>query len=246
LYKQANVKLSKYKLKETTLQMGKKVERDIITKLSSNQYPVTLAVDGWTNVRSNKVTNLLLISNGTSYYHSSIENNETKNDTEWLSSQLEVKIRDLIKDKVNIIAITTDNENLMKATCKKLKKKFPFLIDIPCAAHLIQLCLKTITEIPKIKGIICEILRIVNIIKNNKETSQKLDEFQKADGSEILKIIRPIEIKWASLKGCIGRLLSLKKYINLVLTDLSLSFWKNISDLFIYLKPFKEYIIEFK
>lgn len=242
LYKKTDVTLTKYKLRDTTLQMGKKNEREIIAKLSANRHPVTLAIDGWTNVRSNKVTNLLLISNGTSYYHSSIENKETKNDAEWLSSQVGAKIGDLINDGVNIIAITTDNENLMKATCKKLKEKYPFLIDIPCAAHLMQLCLKTICEIPKIKEIISEISRVVDMIKYNKENSVKLETFQRADGSEILKVIRYIEIRWTSLIGCTERLLSLKKYINVVITDLSEIFWKNVSDLFVYLKPFQEYI----
>jgi hypothetical protein len=76
-----------------------------------------------------------------------------------------------------------------------LKEKYPFLIDIPCAAHLMQLCLKIICEIPKIKEIISEISRIVDMIKYNKENSKKLEAFQRADGSEILKVIRSF---WAA------------------------------------------------
>jgi hypothetical protein len=240
LYKQIDAKLTPYKLKEETLQIGNETEKDIIAKLSLNQSPVTLAVDGWTNVRSNKVINLLLISNGVSYFYSSIENNEKHNDAVWLSSQLEVKIIKIIKEKVNVVAITTDNENLMKATCKKLKEVMPFLIDIPCSAHLMQLCLKSVLSIPKIHKIINEILDVVNIIKNSKENRKQLEELQiTGKSSDVLTIIRPIEIRWASLISCIERLLLLRKYIDIIITNLNESFWKNTNDLYIYLKPFK-------
>jgi hypothetical protein len=185
LYKmRPNIKFSKHKLKERIMYMGEKVCTDVINKLSLDKTPVTLAIDGWTNVRSNKVTNLLLISNSISYYYSNIENYNNQNNAEWFSSQLQIKIDDLIKKEINIITITTNNENLMKATYKKIKEKYPILIDIPYAAHLLQLCLKNICSISKIELIINNILNIVNTIKNNKENRIKLKELQKAAGFE--------------------------------------------------------------
>lgn len=74
-YKRApNVKLMQNKMKDRIQQLGEKTVDGILTKLSLQKSPVTLAIDGWTNVRSNKVTNLLLISNGISYFYASIEN----------------------------------------------------------------------------------------------------------------------------------------------------------------------------
>src|SRR5438270_875426 len=63
----------------------------------------------------------------------------------------ETKIIELIDKKLNVIAITTDNEPLMIAVCKKIIEKFPVIIHVPCAAHIIQLCLKKFFEINKIK-----------------------------------------------------------------------------------------------
>jgi len=238
-----NLMMTAYKLKEKTLINGDKICKDIINNLSKSKIPTTIVIDGWTNTRSNKVTNILLMSNGYANFYSSIENYTSKNDTEWLVSQLEIKINDLIKDKIIIVAITTDNENLMKATCQKLKEKFPVLIDMPCCSHLLQLCLKSICSVKGIDNIIREVLNIIHTIDNTKSNVIKLENFQKVDGISIpLKIIIPTMIRWGSIITSIDRLLCLRKYIELILPDIDKSIWDKINELFLYIKPFKNYI----
>jgi hypothetical protein len=46
----------------------------IVEKLVRENNPVTLALDGWTNVNHNKVTNLILLCGGRAYYWKSIVN----------------------------------------------------------------------------------------------------------------------------------------------------------------------------
>lgn len=46
----------------------------IIKFILDQGYPVTLALDGWTNSAHNKVTNLLLLSGGRSFYWKSVVN----------------------------------------------------------------------------------------------------------------------------------------------------------------------------
>ena len=46
----------------------------VVSKLVKENNPVTLALDGWTNVNHNKVTNLILLSGGRAYYWKSIVN----------------------------------------------------------------------------------------------------------------------------------------------------------------------------
>jgi hypothetical protein len=46
----------------------------MLNMLSIKGQPITIALDGWTNVRSNKVTNILLICSGIAYYYTGIEN----------------------------------------------------------------------------------------------------------------------------------------------------------------------------
>lgn len=46
--------------------------------------PVTVAFDGWTNVRHDKVTNIVAVCSGVAYYWSSIVNSTESNTARWL------------------------------------------------------------------------------------------------------------------------------------------------------------------
>jgi hypothetical protein len=46
----------------------------VIAKIKAIGYPVTLALDGWTNVAHNKVTNLILLCDGRAFYWCSVVN----------------------------------------------------------------------------------------------------------------------------------------------------------------------------
>jgi hypothetical protein len=79
----------------------------MLSTLLADGQPVTIALDGWTNIRSNKVTNILLICSGSIYYYTSIENKNDFNNVAWLIPKLTEVIDVLIKRKLNIIGITT-------------------------------------------------------------------------------------------------------------------------------------------
>jgi hypothetical protein len=238
------INLNKKNLRDVILIESEKINEELLINFELNKTPITLAIDGWTNVRSNKVTNLILIVEGISYYYASIENENNKNNVEWLAPQLEEKIKYLYSKKINIIAIVADNENLMKAISKKLKIKFPVLIDVPCAAHIIQLCFKKICEIQNIKNIINEINEIIYLIRNNKENRNKLCQLQIKEGiKEPLKIKYHTEIRWSSLIISIKRILSLKKYIIEIINESKFKstdkFWDKLNSLYEYIKIFE-------
>lgn len=133
----------------------------------------------------------------------------------------------------------------MKLTRQKLVKKYPILIIIPCSAHIIQLCFKSLCNIDQINMIIKETIEIIKSIQNNKVKSIKLSELQKNDQSfsrEELKLIYPIEIRWTSLILCMERLFILKKYIEQLDVDISINYWENLNNVYVLLKPFKKAI----
>lgn len=53
--------------------------------LAINKQLVTVAIDGRTNVRSNKAINILLISLGVTYYYANIENKNSMNMAKYLT-----------------------------------------------------------------------------------------------------------------------------------------------------------------
>lgn len=235
-----NLKITKQKLKECILSEAERIRNDMFEMLSCDRHPITIAFDIWTNTRSNKVTNVLLISNGIAYYSTSIENHSNSNNVAWLIPKLKDHITLLIQKKLNIIAVTTDNENLMRATCRKLNELFPVLITVPCAAHIMQLGFKKVVSYPTIKIIIDEAISIINIVGNSLTNSNNLKQLQEADEiSNPLKLIHPTETRWTSLMDCIERLLKLQKYVKQISTTITASFWDSLSQLNIFLEPFK-------
>lgn len=235
--------LTRCKLKEFVIEESNNVKENTLTMLSTNRQHITLAIDGWTNVRSNKVTNILLICSGIPYYYTSIENKYSANTAEYLTEILNEKINFLLNKGLRIIAITSDNENLMKLTRRNLIKLHPILITIPCSAHIIQLCFKSICSVENINKIINETIEIVKSIRNNKKNRVKLQELQKEENvNQQLKLIYPVEIRWTSLILCLERLFSLRKYIDQLNLSLTNNYWDNLRDVYILLKPFKEAI----
>jgi hypothetical protein len=244
--KNPNIEINRKKLRDIILTEGNKINENMLNKLSSSAQPITIALDGWTNVRSNKVTNLLLISNGTSYFYTSIENTNSQNKTEWIVSQLEEKIKFLVSKKINVIAMATDNENLMKSVCKKIKLLFPVIISVPCAAHIVQLCLKKICEIKTIESMIDKVTDIIYLIKCRKKNKTQLYQLQIDDDiKNPLMIIYPVETRWSSIIMCIERMLLLEKYIKVIIDKLQLNlennFWIKLKSLYKFLEPISTY-----
>lgn len=236
-------KITKKQLRTAISDIGRSINDDVLNILSVNEQPITIAIDGWTNVNSNKVTNILLISSGIAYYYSSIVNEHNSNNVEWLVPQLKDKINVLVERKLNIVAITADNENLMKATCKKIKETFPILNIVPCSAHLVQLCLKKICAVDKIKPIIDDTIKIIANIKSDKTKYLKLKNLQIEKGiNSPLKLIYPIAVRWASLIDSIERLLKLKEFIKVIMSAISKEFWDNLDSLYLLIEPFRRSI----
>ena len=50
--------------------------------------PITIAIDGWSNVNMTKVTNVVLLCDGQAYYWCSIVNSSNHNTAAWLCTAL--------------------------------------------------------------------------------------------------------------------------------------------------------------
>lgn len=234
-----NFKMTKAGLRESIISEGTKINSDILNMLSVNGQLITLAFDGWSNIRGDKVTNILLICSGTPYFYTSIENHDSPNNVNWLVPKLTEKITHLIKKKLKVIALTTDNENLMKATRKKLQEIFPVLIIVPCSAHIIQLCFKKMCFNDKIKKIIDDAKSIINIFNSNRAYYTKLIQLQEKDKKVPLNLIQSSDVRWTSLIDSIERLLTLKTYIEDIYPGPYTTFWNKLEALNLLLKPFK-------
>lgn len=235
------INISRPKLRNLIVADGLQAKEKVLNNLKMSKIPVTLTVDGWLNIRSNKIMNLLLMADGISYYYDCIENYSRSNTKEWLVKMLEEKIQKIIEDGINLVAITTDNEILMKSVCVCLKQRFPILFDIPCSSHIIQLCLKRMCELKIISDTINNINEILENFKRNKQHKLELYNSQIKDNVKIpLKIIYYSVVRWSSIILTIERLIKLKKYISTVIKT-SESFWITLELLYKFIEPIQIY-----
>ena len=112
----------KYKLSSS------RKKAQVIQVLKDSMCPITIAVDGWTNVRHNKVTNIVPLTGGTAFYWTSITNTKEKNTGVYLANNIKPVVDDMISHGIKIVAVAADNEPVNGKMHRCLKQDFPFLI----------------------------------------------------------------------------------------------------------------------
>jgi hypothetical protein len=139
---------------------------------------VTIALDGWTNIRQEKVTNIVPIASGVSYYWESIVNRMEANTADWQRPLIKKAVESVIGCGVPVVAMVTDNEAVNGSLYRLLLPDFPFLVHVPCAAHTIQLCVNKMLELPEVRSIMSEMRRLLRFFKKHKSARNQLKQIQ--------------------------------------------------------------------
>jgi hypothetical protein len=134
-------------------------------------------MDGWTNVRHDKVNNIVILCDGVAYYWSSVTNILEKNTAEWIANSVRPKVQEIVDHGIEVVALVADNEAVNQATYNILKSHFPFLLFIPCAAHTIQLCVKYILKSGTLDEVVRAVSTIIAQFDRSKELRQKLKRY---------------------------------------------------------------------
>jgi uncharacterized C2H2 Zn-finger protein len=75
---------------KTAIQLSARAMRArLLQRLVDSKATVAIAIDGWTNIRQGKVTNVVLLCNGAAYYWCSIANSTQRNDAAWMEGVLQ-------------------------------------------------------------------------------------------------------------------------------------------------------------
>jgi len=86
---------STHRVRSTILSEAEMIQRKVVAYLRDSG-PCTIVLDGWTNVRHNKVTNLLLADSRTAFFFYSVENSDEKNDVPYLIKTFAPRIDEMI------------------------------------------------------------------------------------------------------------------------------------------------------
>jgi len=228
-------------LRSVILEQAASLRATVVAALQNT--PLTLASDGWTNVNQDKVTNIVLIAHGVAYYWCSIVNTHEANSAEWLCDRLQSVFSNLIhQHRLRIAGLVMDNEAVNRKCHRLLTAHFPFLVQIPCAAHTIQLVVQSSLRHSTFAPII-EQLRAVLQFFEAKQHRNKLKEIQSLRGEKPLRILRPCATRWSSTLTSVERLIKLRDHIELCITPALLpdrhAFFDGLQQLKEFLTPFR-------
>jgi hypothetical protein len=165
--------------------------------------PITLALDGWTNVRHAKVTNVLLLQKGQAYYWTSIVNHNSRNTADFLFDKIHPILLELIQHGVYIIGIVADNNEVNRKLIRLLQSDFKFLVHIPCSVHTLQLCVRAILQLPTILKIVDKMNEVLKHFERSKDARNDLRSAQELKlnsnaTKRIYSLIKPCETRWSS------------------------------------------------
>jgi hypothetical protein len=176
LYRQATIlPPTRKQIRDSVDVYADKLRHELLAVLKNNI--VTVCVDGWTNVRHDKVNNIVILCKGVAYYWGSITNTLEKNTSTWIAEHLHPKFDEMIQQGIEIVAFVADNEAVNEATYDILKSYYPFLIHIPCAAHTIQLCVKYILKCQGLAELVLCVGSIIGKFDRSKDLRQKLKRY---------------------------------------------------------------------
>ena len=229
-------------LRESQIRLAQSLRRRVVHQLRTfcRSSPLTIAIDGWTNVNTAKVTNVVALCGGRAYYWCSIVNDRNHNTAAWLSVPLVEALNALRSEGLVFAAMVADNEQVNKVLHNLLRSSFPFLVRAPCAAHLIQLCVLKSLELPAIEPVLVamETLLHQGRAKVHRLKLKALQEAGPGGPGSALNLLRPCDTRWSSQLYAAQRLLRLKSYVDIVLPQPS-QFWADLVSVAQFLKPFQ-------
>lgn len=216
-------------------------------KTRSLQSPAAVAVDGWTNVRSAKVTNVMVICHGVAYFWDSFENNtEAKNDAQWMADKLLPILQTLLDGGVRIGAFAADNEAAMKSLHRDhIAPTYPFIFRIPCAAHTIQLVVRDVLKAERWQAVQEAVTTLLKNFRTHRDLRTELNGHQ-TDTKYCL--VKPNDTRWNSFFMACERLFLLRAPISFMGSHGSAlarlhaappNLWTDLDALMKYLEPFK-------
>jgi len=232
---------SRHAVRAATIRCADKLRAEIGAKLQDAV--ITIACDGWTNVKHQKVTNAVLMMNGRAFYWSSFINSG-ENTAIWLASQLRPLIHSLtLEFRARVIGVVVDNEAVNAAAHRLLVADMPFLVHVPCAAHTVQLVVRNCLAEPQLAPIVEQLLALIRFF-DCKENRIALQQQQTVRGAKAtLGVLKTCDTRWHSLLRAAQRMELLEKDVKRCYDADSLSavnadFWKQLPQLIDFLKPF--------
>ena len=229
-------------LKASVLTQSAELRDRVSAKLAGRV--VSIAADGWTNVRQEKVTNIVTVVEGKAFYWCSIVNKADRNTAEWQAERILVALRSLINEHgARVVAYVVDNEAVNRATFELMKKELRFLVHVPCAAHTLQLIVRSCLKHASFSDTVAQLSDLIRFFDAKENRLALLRQFE-AQRVPPLAVLKPNDTRWSSTLVAAERILRIQKqvqpcYDSDSLSSLDHTFFPSLSALCVFLKPFQ-------
>lgn len=131
-----------------------------------DQYKVSLMCDSWTGTSGDSIINFMVYCNDRLFFQKTINATGEIQNADFLYEQIkEVIVNDIGVDRV--MQIVTDNGSNYKKACLQITRDFPKIFWQPCAAHTINLLLKSIGKFTDVEKVISSAQRICKFFYNH-------------------------------------------------------------------------------
>ena len=212
LYRQGNGELAgRRQIAARAPARAKVIMGEVMVRLRQSK-GVTVGIDGWTNVRKEKVINFCPVAGGIAFYYSSAVLKEFST-AEAQHIPVADGLRSIMAAGVLVMALVTDNEAVNKKLYEQfLLPDFPWLLHIPCAAHTVQLCVRAAMKLPNVESVVNSLLGLLLAFRKSKalRVSVKQQQALLRAGRLALQIINVVDTRWNSVLFAAQRILELE------------------------------------
>lgn len=151
--------------------------------------------DGWSNIRNEGIINFL-ISKPEIVFVKSLNTEHNRHTSEYLAAEIE-KVIKTYNEKKTVVIIGDNARNLQKSF-EILKRKYPWVVTLGCAAHSLNLLCADTMKVPVIKACIDLATEVIKCIKRSQVLTALLNKIRKDKeiNGETLKL--PCKTRWGS------------------------------------------------
>ncbi|KAL0906436.1 hypothetical protein M5K25_024931 [Dendrobium thyrsiflorum] len=172
---------------------------------------VTIMSDGWSDMKSRSLINVLVNNPYGTVFLRSIEASDEIKNADFIFNLLDGVVEEIGEQLV--VQVVTDNASAYKAAGHMLMEKRKHLYWTPCAAHYIDLILEQLGDLPQHKNALSKAKKITKFIYNHSWVLALMRKFSKKE------IIRPATTRFATSYLTLQSILDVRQPLEAMFTS---------------------------
>lgn len=155
---------------------------------------LTLTSDGWTNLKGDHIVNFVIKApDQKPVFYKSIDTTGISQTAAAVADAISAVIDEIGAQK--IIALVTDNMNVMKAVWVEIESRYPKIAAYGCAAHGVNLLIKDILSLPQHVKTMNDSNKVIQFFNNHHIAHAKYQEKMKGAGVTH-KLTSSVKTRW--------------------------------------------------